>query len=54
MKKLASVEALRENLRGRQLLELIPGRPSLTIDNTVLSPEGAAKMIIGHYGLQTL
>ena len=51
LKKLADIDAWRAATQGRNQDSLIPGRQSLTIDNTDLSPELAAMRIITHYRL---
>jgi hypothetical protein len=51
MRKLASVEAWRRAVAGREVTSVVPGRDSLRIDNTHVSPEAAAELIVRHYGL---
>jgi hypothetical protein len=52
--KLTNVEELRAQLAKPDILSPIPGRESLVIDNTHLSPKDAASRIIRHYGLQEM
>jgi predicted kinase len=49
--KLTDVARVRETMAQHDLLTPIPGRDSLTIDNTDVSPEDAARRIARHYGL---
>ena len=51
MKKLADLEAFRAAIAGVDVFSSIPGRDSLEIDNTDLSPEEVAMRIIRHYAL---
>jgi chloramphenicol 3-O-phosphotransferase len=51
MGKIATVELLRRSLDGHEVSKPIPGRPSLQVDTSVLSPTEAAAQIIEHYGL---
>ena len=49
--KTASVEDLRRQIQRYEFFSPIPGRESLSIDNTDLAPEEAARWIAEHYGL---
>ena len=51
MGKLADLDAFRTAVSGKDDFSTIPGRPSLVLDTTFLSPEEAAMLIIKHYGL---
>jgi hypothetical protein len=51
MRKLTDVEVFRANAQAKDVFSAIPGRPSLEVDTTHLSPEEAAMGIIKHYGL---
>jgi hypothetical protein len=51
MGKVATVEHLRRSLDGHDVFAPIPGRTSLRIDTSVLTPTQAADRIIEHYGL---
>lgn len=51
MGKIATVELLRRSLDGHDVFEPIPGRTSLRIDTSVVSPTEAAGQVIEHYGL---
>lgn len=51
MGKLNSVESLRAYMERRDLLSPVPGRASLTIDNTTLPPTEVAWRIVDHFGL---
>jgi hypothetical protein len=51
MKKLADLDAFRASIAEVDVFSPIPGRDSLEIDNTRLSPEEVAMRIIRHYGL---
>lgn len=50
--KLSTLELLREVLSRHDLFSPLPGRESLSIDNTDLAPEEAARLVIEHYGLR--
>lgn len=52
MRKLTDVDDLRAQLLEPDIVSPIPGRESLVIENTHLSPHEAASRIIRHYGLQ--
>lgn len=49
--KVKSVETLDQLFERFELFSPVPGRDSLTIDNTGLAPDEAAGQIIGHFGL---
>ena len=49
--KLTSVQELRQLFGRHDLVTPIPGRDSLTIDNTHVPPAEAARLIAAHYGL---
>jgi hypothetical protein len=49
--KLTDLATVRSVMAQHDLLTPIPGRDSLTIDNTDVSPEDAARQIAEHYGL---
>jgi hypothetical protein len=49
--KLSDLEAWRAYIEGKDVFSPIPGRESLEIDNTHLSPEEVAMRIIRHYAL---
>jgi hypothetical protein len=51
MRKLTDIEAFRTSRLTKDIFSPIPGRPSLTIDTSQLSPNDAAMRIIEHYGL---
>ena len=51
MRKLATLELLRETVSNYELFTPLPDRDSLRIDNTSLSPDAVATRIIQHYGL---
>jgi len=52
--KIKSVEALRSDLSKFDYYSTIPGRETLIIDTTHVSPDEAATRIIDHYQLDTL
>lgn len=49
--KLTDVEELRRQIALPDIVSPIPGRDSLIIDTTYLTPQAAAQRIIQHYGL---
>jgi len=49
--KVVSREELRLAMEREDMVAAIPGRPSLGIDNTDLSPAAAARTIAGHFAL---
>jgi FPC/CPF motif-containing protein YcgG len=49
--KVATIELLREIMGRHDLFSAVPGRESLSIDNTNLAPEEAARLVVEHYGL---
>lgn len=49
--KLWNIEGLRAMMAQQDLFLLIPGQNSLSIDNTILSPQEVAHRIITHYNL---
>ena len=49
--KLVSADTLRDILARYDLFSPVPGRETLSIDNTDLAPAEAARAIIEHYGL---
>jgi hypothetical protein len=51
LQELTDVEVFRANHQGRDVFSPIPGRESLVIDTTDLSPADAAMRIIRHYNL---
>lgn len=51
--KVATLELLREILGRHDVFSAVPGRGSLSIDNTDLAPAEAARLIIEHYCLRT-
>jgi hypothetical protein len=51
LRKLSDLGAWRSWIEGKDIDLLIPGRDSLVIDNTDLSPEEVAMRIIRHYAL---
>ena len=51
MQKLSDLDAFRASIADVDVFSPIPGRVSLEIDNTDLSPEEVAMRIIKHYGL---
>ncbi len=51
MRKLTDVEVFRASQTAKDIFSPIPGRSSLTIDTTRLSPNDAAMRIIRHYTL---
>jgi hypothetical protein len=54
MGKLTSVEGLAAYIEDGVLTKLVPGRPSLVIDNTEVAPIEAARRIVEHYGLRVV
>jgi hypothetical protein len=54
MGKTSTVEDLRQDFALHDLDTPIPGHESLCIDNTHLSPEDVADLIVKHYGLSVL
>jgi hypothetical protein len=54
MGKLATVEHLREVLEAHDLSTPVPGRASLFIDNSCLSPQETAATIVEHFNLALL
>jgi hypothetical protein len=54
MGKLTSVEILREFMRRGDGNRVIPGRESLSIDNTEIAPNVSAQRIAEHYELRLL
>ena len=50
--KLTSPDRLREMLGRYDLFSPVPGRESLEIDTTELAPAEAARLVVGHYGLE--
>jgi hypothetical protein len=52
--KVSTLELLREVTGRYDLFSPVPGRESLSIDNTDLAPEEAARRVVEHYGLKTL
>ena len=50
-KKLSDLDAFRASIANVDVFSPIPGRDSLAIDNTHLSPEEVAMRIIRHYAL---
>ena len=52
--KLTSVETLRELLEKYDLFTVFPGRESLSLDTSHLTPVEAARHIISHYQLPTV
>jgi hypothetical protein len=51
LNKITSIELMSQMMNEGDLLSPVPGRTSLTIDNTELEPERVAKQIIEHFGL---
>jgi hypothetical protein len=49
--KLATLDLLQQVMGRYELFSPVPDRESLSIDNTDLAPEEAARRIIEHYGL---
>jgi len=49
--KMASLETLREVAGRYRLFSPVPGRESLSVDNTALAPAEVAKLIVKHYHL---
>lgn len=49
--KIASPDTLRDIAQRYDIFSPVPGRESLSIDNTDLSPAEAAARIVAHYGL---
>lgn len=49
--KLASLDTLRELSERYDISSPVPGRASLEVDNTALSPEEVARLVVGHYHL---
>jgi predicted kinase len=52
--KVTSLELLDEILTANDMFHLIPGRDSLSIDNTELTAQEVAQRIVDHYGLTPL
>jgi hypothetical protein len=52
--KLSSADALRAQLDSLDMSTALPGRESLTIDNSRLSARDVAERIITHFGLERL
>jgi DNA polymerase III delta prime subunit len=50
--KMASLDTLREVTARYDIFSPVPGRESLSIDNTDLQPAEAARLIVGHYRLE--
>jgi RNase adaptor protein for sRNA GlmZ degradation len=51
LNKITSIELMRQMMNEGDLLSPVPGRTSLTIDNTNLQPEEVANRITDHFGL---
>jgi hypothetical protein len=52
--QLSTVEGLREVLQLHGLYAPLPGRPTLTIENSELPAGRAAEQVIDHYGIPRL
>lgn len=52
-RKLKSVEKLRRIMEYSDLFSEIPGRESLSLDTSKLSPAESARLIVEHFGLPT-
>jgi hypothetical protein len=50
--KISDAEQLRALLKREDMSTPLPGRKTLTIENTAVSPEEAAEQIAEHYGLK--
>ena len=51
--KMASLETLREVAGRYDIFSPVPGRESLSVDNTALAPAEVAELIVRHYHLPT-
>ena len=51
--KMASLEMLREVAGRYDIFSPVPGRDSLSVDNTALAPAEVAELIVRHYHLPT-
>ena len=51
MEKVSTVDRLRRMFQRFEMLETVRGHESLSIDNTDVAPEDAARRLIEHYGL---
>jgi hypothetical protein len=54
LNKITSIELMRQMMDDGDLLSPVPGRTSLTIDNTNLQPEQVANQIVEHFGLASV